>query len=285
MNVATPSVNPGNNGLPMLQLRSADGAQATLYLDGAHLVSWIPAGDPAAPAQRNEQLYLSPNAEFRSGTAIRGGIPVIFPQFAAEGPLLKHGFARLRRWQLIEHSGPHARLQLRDDAETRALWPHAFAADLSVTVTARTLQTTLHVTNLGDTALHFTAALHTYLRVDDLDAVRLRGLKGLRYRDSAAGNAEHRQSDETLAIVGEVDRIYFNAPARLQLSDAGGTRLVEQHGFTDTVVWNPGAVRAAALADLPHNGWREFVCVEAAAVSPVQLQPGAHWSGSQIWTV
>jgi glucose-6-phosphate 1-epimerase len=36
-----------------VDLRSPDGARATLLLQGAHLLSWIPAGD-------EEQLYVPP---------------------------------------------------------------------------------------------------------------------------------------------------------------------------------------------------------------------------------
>ena len=73
---------PGRGGLEKVVLRSRDGALAEVYLHGAHVTSWRPAGT------REERLFLSERSEFRGGAAIRGGIPVIFPQFAAEGPLL-----------------------------------------------------------------------------------------------------------------------------------------------------------------------------------------------------
>src|SRR5258705_11634652 len=84
----------GVGGLPLVKLRAADGATADVYLHGAHVTSWRPTpGD-------EERLFLSARSEFRPGTAIRGGIPVIFPQFAAEGPLVRHGFARTSEWRL-----------------------------------------------------------------------------------------------------------------------------------------------------------------------------------------
>ena len=73
----------------------------TVYLHGAHVTSWKPARD------HDERLFLSERSEFRAGTAIRGGIPVIFPQFAAEGPLPRHGFARTSEWTLDD--GDHRR--------------------------------------------------------------------------------------------------------------------------------------------------------------------------------
>lgn len=57
-------------------------------------MSWIHRG--------KGRLFTSPRAVFRSGQAIRGGIPVIFPQFGACGPGLRHGFARLLEWAPVQ---------------------------------------------------------------------------------------------------------------------------------------------------------------------------------------
>jgi glucose-6-phosphate 1-epimerase len=80
-------------------------------------------------------IFLSERAKFCHGTAIRGGILVCFPQFADEGPLLKHGFARISVWKLLRAEQladlAQAVLQLENSAITRAIWPHAFSATLT----------------------------------------------------------------------------------------------------------------------------------------------------------
>jgi glucose-6-phosphate 1-epimerase len=261
--------------LPSLQLSTPDGAAAEVFEHGAHVASWKPAGD-------SERLFLSGSSIFREGTAIRGGVPVIFPQFAAEGPLPKHGFARTLNWRLLGRTQDSVALALEDSEATRAIWPHSFACELIVRLAAQRLSIDLAVTNRGDAAFAFTAALHTYLRVDDIAAARVSGLKGLRYRDSAKGGAERSEADEPVAIAGEVDRIYFDAPAELELIEPARRLRVLQEGFTDTVVWNPGADKGAALSDLEAGGYRRMLCIEAAVVGrPVELAPGAHWRGSQ----
>jgi len=273
-------LTPGKGGLPRLLLTAADGARAELYQHGAHLTSWAPAGGA-------ERLYLSEQALFRPGAAIRGGVPVIFPQFAGEGPLPKHGFARGLPWQLIAAAQPErgpasAIFRLEDSDATRAVWPHAFRAELHVAVGGAALETALSIENTGKSEISFTAALHSYLRIADIGAVRLQGLKGLRYRDTASGGAAALESADSLRIEGEVDRIYFDAPARLELADALGGLGIESTGFADAVVWNPGAERAAALSDLDAGGYRNFLCVEAANIGvPVRLAPGAEWRGRQ----
>lgn len=265
-------------------LRAPDGARAALYPYGAHVVSWTPAGE------EESRLYLSGATELRPGAAIRGGVPVIFPQFASEGPLPKHGFARVREWSVVD--GPRvagdaaiATLGLVADERTRAVWPHDFAAEIAVRVGGRSLEVALSVVNAGAEQFRFTAALHTYLRVDDVAETRVAGLQGTTYRDSAAGALERLDSDPFVSISGEIDRVYLDAPPRLELREPRRTTRVEMHGFRDTVVWNPGAERASRLADLDRGGERHMLCVEAATVrTPVAVEMGERWRGAQTLT-
>ncbi|MFT7775607.1 D-hexose-6-phosphate mutarotase [Roseateles sp.] len=276
-------LSSGDYGSDIVVLTAPDGAAASLSLQGGHLLSWQPAGAP-------EQLYLSPCSEFTPGKAIRGGVPVCFPQFAERGPLPKHGFARVLPWELVsQEQGKDdalAVLRLRDSDETRKLWPHAFELELSVRVSGRSLDVELACENPGDAPLQFTAALHTYLRVADLDAVSVEGLAGLRYFDSVKQAEALQRMD--LLLTGEkgvldLDRIYFGVKERpLLVAEDRRQVLVTQQGFDDAVVWNPGPERCAKLADMPPEGWSEMLCVEAASIGrPVELQAGESWVGRQ----
>jgi len=272
-------MNPHAN----LQVTAPDGATAELCLHGAHLLSWKPAG-------ASEQLYLSPNSEFVLGKAIRGGVPVCFPQFAERGPLLKHGFARTLPWELVSQEKGNddalAVLRLRDSEATRSLWPHAFELELSVRVGGNSLDIELACENVGDAPLQFTAALHTYLRVADLDAVSVEGLSGLRYFDSIKQTEALQRMD--LLLTGEkgvldLDRIYFGVKERpLLVTEERRQVVIKSQGFDDAVIWNPGPERCAKLADMPAEGWTEMLCVEAACIGrPIELQSGESWVGRQ----
>lgn len=267
----------------VVQLTAPDGASATIALHGGHLLSWLPAGGV-------EQLYLSPRSEFAAGKVIRGGVPVCFPQFAERGLLPRHGFARKLPWELVsQQQGKDdalAVLRLRDNDATRAVWPHAFELELSVRVGGRSVDIELACENMGDTPLQFTTALHTYLRVADLDAVSVEGLAGLRYFDGVK-QAEGLQRMDLL-LTGEkgvldLDRIYFGVKERpLLVAEDRRQVVVRQQGFDDAVIWNPGPERCAKLADMPPEGWSEMLCVEAACIGrPVELQPGESWVGRQ----
>ena len=100
-------ITPGKGNLPRIVLTATDGASAEVYLHGAHVTSWCPADMP------DDRLYLSARSTFAAGAAIRGGIPVSFPQFAGQGPLPNHGFARVITWILV-------RAGLQDDGSAHA---------------------------------------------------------------------------------------------------------------------------------------------------------------------
>lgn len=270
---------PGAGGLPKLVLSARDGAQAEIYLHGAQTTSWIPASG-------GERLYLSQKSEFRSGAAIRGGIPLIFPQFAALGSLPFHGLAQVMEWEFVDAqvAGDQtaAFFRLQDDEQSRSLWPHSFLAELTATIGGPRLAVKLAVTNTGSEMFQFTAALHTYLSVAEIGLTTVNGLAGLNYRDVAASRVEKHQGTPQAEFSGEVDRIYFAAPSETQVVEQGRTTLIRKTGFTDTVVWNPGAEKCALVPDMLADDYRRFLCVEAATVrTPVCLSPSERWQGSQ----
>lgn len=252
-----------------------DGATALVALRGAQVLSWI-------PADGRERLFLGERARFEPGSAIRGGIPVIFPQFGERGVLRRHGFARLLDWSFAGIDGDAARFELHDGPAT-ADWPFAFACELSVAPSADRLAVTLAVENTGNAPFAFTAALHTYLRVDDLARVAIEGLQGCDYEDSAGGGTLHRQHDHAVTFDGETDRIYGDVVAPLVLLDGERRLDIAHEGFADAVVWNPGAHLAARIADLAPDEHGRFACVEAGQVlQPAVFAPGGRWRGSQV---
>lgn len=246
---------------------------------GAHLLSWRCRG--------RERLYLSPRARYGAGRAIRGGVPVIFPQFGAHGDGPRHGFARVLSWRVAEDgSAPGAsalRFVLDDREETRTRWPHRFQAELAIAPDGDRLRLALSVRNTDAEPFAFTAALHTYLAVAELGAVVLDGLEDRPWLDATRAGQRGEPSQAPLRFQGETDRVYLGTNGRtLRLHDGESVLRLQAEGFADTVVWNPGAAQAAALDDLGAGEHRRFVCVEAAAVAePVRLAPGQAWTGTQ----
>ena len=252
--------------LPAIRIASLDGAEAIVSLYGAHLISW-------KTADARQRLFCSARSALDGSRAIRGGVPVIFPQFAERGAGMRHGFARVSNWRLAD-SGAHgdaafATFVLTPSQLAPAIaqaWPHAFELQLQVEVKGATLSLALDVRNTGAEAFAFSSALHTYFLVDAIGEVAITGVQ-----------------DGLLRIDDKIDRIYSGIGGGIGggigVEQPGGKLTLTQRGFADAVVWNPGAVDTAALADMEDDEYLRFVCIEPAQIAPVTLQPGAAWRG------
>ena len=86
------------------------------------------------------------------------------------------------------------RLRLRDTPYTRAMWDHAFELDYEVVLGARDLGLSLTARNSGATSFAFTAALHSYLGVQDVreaSVMLLVRMQRERARHTAARRLRH----------------------------------------------------------------------------------------------
>lgn len=279
----TPSIESIEfHGIEALRLTAADGSTAVVSRLGAQVLSW-------QTADKRERLFLSERAVYDGSRSIRGGIPVCFPQFSGLGDLPKHGLLRTRQWQVSEQACREGSamvcLAFDDDAETRALWPHAFRAELTVVLDSGRLDVELAIENTGDTAFSFTGALHSYLRVKEVENLHIQGLSGIEFRDAAKGDVLRRERGE-LSVDDEIDRVYHGVDKPLLLSEGGSNLGIQGEGFPDVVVWNPWVERCAALPDMERLDFRRMICIEAAvARQPVSVPTGEEWFGRQTLMV
>lgn len=280
------------NGLPAVRLTSpSSAASALIYLHGAHVASWTDAaGTPL--------LYMSPTAIYNGKKALRGGVPLCWPQFGP-GALPQHGFARTSAWTLVataaegEPAGGarSATFCLGSSAATRdvgypADWVLTYTVSLQPTTGTLSLRLAVAVA-AGSPPAPLTAALHTYFAVDAAAACAVHGLGGLTYRNTAEGGREEVEAGDTVTVgSAEVDRVYLDVPSTVTLSRGGtpgGAVRMRTKNFPDAVVWNPYKAKAASLADMPDDGWERFVCVEAVAVkTPVTVPGGGEWVGEVV---
>lgn len=253
-----------DNGLIRAHV-STPACTAEIYLHGAHLTLWQPAG-------HGPVLFLSNKSEFVDGKAIRGGVPVIFPWFGprtgarTDGP--SHGFARTQEWTLafaaISGDDLHLTLTLAPSEESRALgYDHfrlAFQLILGETLTMR-----LTVANESGEPLNVEEALHTYLTVGDATQVHISGLDGVDYLDKTDSFARKTQSGD-IVFTGETDRMYLSTTATTTLEDPILKRriVVAKQNSDTTVVWNPWSTLSTKLADMDDDGWQQMACIETA---------------------
>jgi len=268
-----------------VRLRHGSGATCSVSVYAAQVLSWcLP--------DAGEQLFVSSQAVLGTpGTAIRGGVPICWPQFGtfqtAEGaPGLKHGFVRQSGlWQVCEASEDAVSLRLIPDEAMLQQWSGKFDFVYTVSLDARSLCLTMEVTNTGSEAMEFTGCLHTYFRCDECKDCTVRGLKGekvdIGIGDSFRGDQLEERKEVTFDGKKEEQLLYGGAADAVVIADGGRQRLrLTKSNMPDWVIWNIGDDNRSTLKDLGEGEQHRYICVEPGFASqPVRVAPGATWCG------
>ena len=273
-----PRLSGDTAGMPFVTV-TIEEASVTVYLHGAHVSSWMYKGE--------EMLFMSEQAVYNGSKALRGGVPICFPQFGDLGPVkAQHGFARNLPWTLVEKVQTPGSAMVRLSLFTmqpESEWPHPYVLTNTVTISAGgKLTQELSVMNPGAGPFTFTTALHTYFRVAASGA-KVTGLLGKTYLDSLDGRASKQDAAETVVFPGEVDRIYMDVPRTVTVSDSKRLFQIDTNEeFADAIVWNPFIDKAKRMGDYGDDEWKLHVCHEVARTGqPVTLAPGKMWTGKQ----
>ncbi|XP_031257880.1 putative glucose-6-phosphate 1-epimerase [Pistacia vera] len=279
----------GVNGLERVILREVRGSSVEVYLYGGQVTSW-------KNEYGEELLFVSSKATFKLPKAIRGGIPICFPQFGSHGSLEQHGFARNRMWS-IDHDPPpfptntsnraFIDLILKHSEEDAKIWPHRYEFRLRITLGPGgdlMLTSRIRNTNTDGKSFAFTFAYHTYFAVSDISEVRVEGLETLDYLDNLKGKERFTEQGDAITFESEVDKIYLSTPTKIAILDHERKRtfVLRKDGLPDAVVWNPWDKKAKAMTDFGDEEYKHMLCVEAACVEkPIVLKPGEEWRGRQ----
>jgi glucose-6-phosphate 1-epimerase len=253
-------------------------ASASISLQGAHLLSWIPAG-------QEDVIWMSKDAIFTTGKSVRGGIPVCWPWFGAHETntdFPAHGFARTVLWQVINTQQlASGETQITFELDTAKLdnklrdyWPQATTVQYSLTI-GQSLTLVLTTTNNSAKNITLGQALHTYFNVQDVALTRVLGLEGRDYLDKP-DNFKRKNQTGPITIHREVDRIYLQTPDDVIIENPQRKIAIKKQGSRSTVVWNPWQQVAQRMGDLGEKGYLSMLCVESAnaAQDTVIIEPG-----------
>ncbi len=266
-----------DHGLKRLHVTTPQ-AQATMYLQGAQLTAWQPAGQEPV-------LFLSRKSEFAPGKPIRGGIPIVFPWFATDskrdrvdghpGPM--HGFARIQEWMLQSAKQTSEQVALKltvgPTEMSRSMGYDHFLLTLEVLI-GETLTLRLTVANGGTASMSFEEAFHSYFSVMDVHEATVTGLESTAYIDKTDGMKIKPASGKPVTFTGPTDRVYLNTEAPLTIHDGAQRRDIHiaKTNSRTTVVFNPWK----ELPDLGEWDWHEMLAVETAntGANAKTLAPG-----------
>ena len=250
-----------DNGFKYIEVQNKQ-AEAKIALQGAHLFHY--KEKDTAPL-----LWLSEAAYFEEGKAIRGGIPVCFPWFGKnknDPSLPQHGFARTEVWSVVieeevDDSTTHIQLQLKPNRDTLEQWTYLFNVTIDIII-GHELNMVFSVTNTDTKPFEISTALHTYLKVSDIDTISIQGLDNRAYYDALDKKTSIQEGD--VLIRKEVDRVYMNPSKTITLLDGDVKISLQQEGSNSLVVWNPWIEKSKQMSDMSENGYRTMVCLETS---------------------
>jgi len=274
-------------GLVKATLTLDVGTSCDVYLQGAHVTSF-------KNEHKEEVLFVSSKSNFAPNKPIRGGIPVIFPQFGP-GKLKQHGFLRdSSEWKIMDagikkdqtvqscwislvHKATEATLQL---------WPHHFSFKITISITYDSVQGSqlyqeVEVINLNQTeCFNFTFALHTYFSISSIHDTSVSNLQNISYFDKVTQTNQVQTTPE-YTFSGETDKIFYKAPDQLTIHSHNNKSLtLFKTNFPDVVVWNIWEDRIKSMSDLAPDDWKNYVCVESGNIGTgIRLSPHQIWTG------
>jgi len=227
---------------------------------GASILSWICNG--------RERLYVSPRTKRDGSRPVEGGISLVFPNFADDGPASKpYGFARYCRWIVKKVGGQSIVLTLPRSSVSAETWGN-FNVELEYTVKILpdTLVTSLKIHNTSRQALlEYDVGWRTYYLVSDLSQARVSGCRGHNYFDKTEGKGPLNDSHEHVPVYGGIHRVYESTENELFILDRGfksHLRIKKDSSLASAAIWNPGQLKARLLRDFPNE---EYVMMLSVA--------------------
>jgi glucose-6-phosphate 1-epimerase len=245
-------------------------AQAIIYLQGAHITHYQPAG-------HQPLLFLSSKSNFAPGKAIRGGIPIIFPWFGPKSDDPKapmHGFARTSIWQLVATSQigdlVEVIMSLDSPNHSRLQFCARFGPILNIE---------MHVTSDSPAPVTFEQAFHSYFAVSNVRNAFIQGLAGTTFIDKTDQMRRKTDAEEALRLRGETDRVYLDTESTCRIFDPPAKRCIKiaKTNSATTVLWNPWLEKSKTMSDMGENEWQQMLCIETAnaADNAINLEAGA----------
>ena len=267
------------SGLPCHRITLPCGDSVLVALHGAHVLSWS--------VQGVEQLYLSPRAVMDGQAAIRGGVPICFPQFNQRG---KPAQTRFCAQYAVDGGRSHDRRRCGATSATvvcQCSLARTLAGGFCGLVDRRPQPRRIAIhADFSEPKCNarriVTGALHTYLAVDDIAGAEVTGLAG--QPEWNALTDVHGPAAETLSFNNEFDRVYASS-----ISGAGHERWHASSwpfhkAQAGPIPWC--GIRAQPCAPrwpiCRPDGYAQMLCIEAAQVmEPITVAPGAAWQGWQ----
>lgn len=207
--------------------------------------------------------YVPAHGEEVIALGRRGGIPICWPWFVNAAPPNGPFWGLLRdlEWRKAGESESSLTIETSDTAQTRELWPYAFKARLTVSLSDG-LSLKFEVENCGEGDMVCRDGVHAFFKTGESLKCVVRGLDGLNYFYGAEQSLGYSRKCCGDFQVCRMKRGYVFAGGNRNCALVDPTlrreMLISYRGNAKTIVWN--GVENPLYADVGDG----FVCVEGA---------------------
>jgi glucose-6-phosphate 1-epimerase len=218
-------------------------------------------------------FYLSP-VVLDAENPRRGGVPILFPQFADRGDLRKHGFVRDVLWKMVFHQreafSEYLRYELNLTLSNSNHWPHKVLIQLDVVAKLKSITFSLMVKNLGEIDFVWTGGFHPYLKIDNLLNIKIDGLMGCELENKYKPEQTYH-SEKYISFDESPCESLFLSNSNLVIHDDKKIFHFSSKGFSEWMIWNPGKTGVKDFLDIPADDWYKFMCVEPVNAKQAKL--------------
>lgn len=213
-------------------------------------------------------LWLSPSAVFKTGKAIRGGVPICAPWFGNHPNFsLNHGFARISLWKQdsiteLANGDIVINLTLTENELSREYNYQQFTMQLQLTL-GDDLAIEFSFENHSSETQTCEWAMHSYLAVENCEDATVNGLVDYHYLDKTLNN-EANVLTQPQAFLNEIDRS-FDHGSLTQTIENSSITTITGHNCDSVILWNPGKELANKMPDI--SNYHQFICVERGAIN------------------
>lgn len=235
---------------------SNNSAKCKISLFGGHIISYHPK------TEEHDVFWMGDLNKFDNISAIRGGVPICWPRFAAEklnDHFPRHGFARISNWNVKRIDVNDNKIEVDLSLIPDEKYNLKILTNLFIKITDR-LECSLETINSSDENFSFSEALHAYFNVGSRDETIIRGLSGYQYKSALDGKIYTLEKD--LKIKSEFDAAFINHTGSIEIEDKIFNRIIhlDKIGSNNTIIWNPDK----DLAEMSPGQYKNFICVEPA---------------------
>ncbi|NTS76974.1 D-hexose-6-phosphate mutarotase [Catenovulum sp. SM1970] len=259
--------------------------QAAIAVTGGQLI-WFTQVDHSEPV-----IWLSENSHMDDSKSLRGGVPICWPWFGrhrTDKTLPSHGLVRNIAWKLVkfDFNGKQFNLSVSPDltaltTEYRALIQDGIELTQTLTFDEQ-IEIKLTTKNTGTQSYEFSAALHTYFNVGDIQNTELHGLVNSHYIAEAT-NWESVDAPKLYRFREQTDRVHIDRCEHAEIESPIHTYELTHSGNNSLIVWNPWQEVSEQTPGMGAEVWKGMLCVEPAAFKPyLNLKSGESHSLQQI---